>query len=527
MDVLQFQDVIAGYERVIAELTGDLRSVQAAHDELRASITILIEENRELAKELKGINAKRGKESSIEFELVDNLRQQLNLVLEEKEEIKLQLQQTSGNVDLLENELKLYKSDNVELIPKQQYMQTKHALNNAINQLKQSLKQSEDKQTKTVEDTLKKDEEINNLTHKLDDYKRKIHEAEETNEELRRNFYEKERRMQTLLLQNNEHREKVNEALQIVQAALNEKDAALMREVTVRTNVQKLNEELDSILNDIKEKFDRETARIKQEASKQRDALLKEIDSAKQRLDAKSIEIEKFHTKSIVLQNNIDKLLSTGSNANAIDDNTATSKLLVLEKNLESTFQKLLVSEKHNIQLKSDLEALKNDMEQMGVFYERTLKSKDVEKSSLQNTINQLQAFVRDKDLSVKSLSEEVRRLSEELAANKHELKTYAERVDRELDEAKKKIKEWKNAVESTEKLNKKLLVETKEILNRMDEALRRSKSDGRKLRKDLVLAQRTVEEYKRKAVECREMMRVLTVDFNNVDDNLKQNILS
>lgn len=458
--------------------------------------------------------------------------------MQEKEDIKTLWQTAKNNAEILENELKLYKCDTLELLPKQQYIDMKQSYEDNIkklyHQLKLAQKSLDNKQTEIAAIIDSKKTEIENvkkLETKLDGLKTKIAQLEDVNDELRNSFHEKERQIQNVMIQNSDYREKVTEALQVVQAALNEKDGALLREAAVKSDIQKLNEELDTIVNEIKDKFKNDISKVREDANRKYEILLNDFNKITDELKIKSLEIEKYQTKSVILQNQVDKLLTGGINV----EESQTSKLLILEKNLEATFQKLLVSEKQNIQIKSDYEALKNDMEQMANYYDRMSKSKEVERTSLQNSINKLQAFIKEKDLSIKGLNNEIDRLRSEITATEKEYKKYVENLEEKLDNERKgftdKRKELSGKIESTEKFNKKLILETKEIFSRMDSLVRSLKADNHNLKRDNETLVLKVEEFKIKLTQCKEMMRVLNLDFTNINsgytESQEPNILS
>lgn len=102
--------------------------------------------------------------------------------------------------------------------------------------------------------------------------------------------------------------------------------------------IQKLNDTLQDIVRETEDKIKNEVNTLKIEYNFKYERLLKDLKITEEEIKSKSLEIEKYSTKCKLLENEIEKFQKGIFN---IDD-SRTSKLLVLEKNLESTFQKLV-----------------------------------------------------------------------------------------------------------------------------------------------------------------------------------------
>lgn len=108
--------------------------------------------------------------------------------------------------------------------------------------------------------------------------------------------------------------------------------------VLLLDEIQKLNETLQDIVEETEEKIKNEVNKLKIEYNFKQEQLSKDLKIAEEEIKAKFLEIEKYSTKCKLLENEIEKFQRGIFN---IDENR-TSKLLILEKNLESTFQKLV-----------------------------------------------------------------------------------------------------------------------------------------------------------------------------------------
>lgn len=91
-------------------------------------------------------------------------------------------------------------------------------------------------------------------------------------------------------------------------------------------------------MKETEEKIKSEVAQIKIEYTKKVESLQVELKKVESEVLMKNLEIEKYSTKCSLLENELDRF----KKGNFTIDDMHTSKLLVLEKNLESTFQKLV-----------------------------------------------------------------------------------------------------------------------------------------------------------------------------------------
>lgn len=101
---------------------------------------------------------------------------------------------------------------------------------------------------------------------------------------------------------------------------------------------EKLIQEMTEIVNECKEKIKHETNRITAEHNKKQKALLEEMSRGHNEIKNKSSEIEALNKKCGLLEAEIERM----HKGHCIIEESDINKLLVLEKNLESTFQKLV-----------------------------------------------------------------------------------------------------------------------------------------------------------------------------------------
>lgn len=91
-------------------------------------------------------------------------------------------------------------------------------------------------------------------------------------------------------------------------------------------------------MKETEEKIQNEVAIVKTEFGTIQEKLQTNLKNLENEISLKNLEIEKFSTKCSLLESELDRFRK----GNITMDDMHTSKLFVLEKNLESTFQKLV-----------------------------------------------------------------------------------------------------------------------------------------------------------------------------------------
>lgn len=89
------------------------------------------------------------------------------------------------------------------------------------------------------------------------------------------------------------------------------------------------------------------------------------------------------------------------------------------------------MSEKQNIQLSSEKELLKNDLEQMAQIYERNLKAKEVEMSTLKAKIHRLEGELSDSYTQTNKITERMSKLNEQISKTEKEFEEEKEKLQR------------------------------------------------------------------------------------------------
>lgn len=103
-------------------------------------------ENQELSKQLALIQAQNPQQNDIENDsLITNLKQQITILLSEKDCISKLWQEGVKTMDHLEDELKVYRSGYDSFVPKKDFLQAKNLYENKIDELQLKLQHAEKK----------------------------------------------------------------------------------------------------------------------------------------------------------------------------------------------------------------------------------------------------------------------------------------------------------------------------------------------------------------------------------------------
>lgn len=291
-----------------------------------------------------------------ENDLIDNLKKQLASLAKEKESVVQLWQTTLKTVDYLEEELRLYEGRTHGYVPKTEIKKLNNsheeqikALNARINEynskiqeVKTTCQQELNQKSKLLEKSTTQLADAQSLINKLEielkQLQEKLKDSEEARNALQISLVDKNKQIDGFIVREEVAKNKVREAVNVVESALMEKDGALLREAQVREELARLSKIHVEALHESETKAKEKIPEIKSEYGSQVKQLEEELSKTKAKIQIKNLEIEKNVFKLEALQKQID-FLQTGTSQNRESD---MNKLLVLEKNLESTFQKLV-----------------------------------------------------------------------------------------------------------------------------------------------------------------------------------------
>ncbi|KAJ8952045.1 hypothetical protein NQ318_010955, partial [Aromia moschata] len=512
------------------------------HSSLHQTVKSLLEENKRLSKDLNDLLEFQDKRVSTheQDDLVENLKQQINALISEKDSTTKLWQNSIRTIDFLEDELKIFQAGTKGFIPRKDFIRIKHNYEEKISSLETSLnltqKKLEDVIKNTSNELVVKNDEVDkslqaqagafkivkNLESEILNLQKRLQDTEKMKVKLEKMVKDKEDVVDNLKRENSECRAKVREAVEIVAAALNEKDAALFREKAAKDDAGKMNQELCAVMSEAEEKIKNEASKVKSEYNLKYEQLEKDLKATQDKVASKHLEIEKFSTKCMLLENEIEKIRRGNLN---IDD-SKTSKLLILEKKSRVHFPE---AEKQNIQLTSERDSIRNDMEQMAGHYERTLKTKEIEKLTLQNKVKQLKLDLDESNVSLFRLTEKLEGVNSQIAQLEKTYQLQKQDQERSIRQSYsneitaihnsygEKIKALESQVGSLMEINKKWTSETKFIIENLEGVITDLKTEVQKLKVENKALKEKLKECVNKIGQYKTFMQLISQDVNKI----------
>ncbi|KAL3267128.1 hypothetical protein HHI36_011268 [Cryptolaemus montrouzieri] len=394
--------LIDNYEYLIKDLTLEIQTFQIEYSDLNSKIKNVVAENDKLTKDITYlINKQQVSDNDTllsDSHKIENLKKQLSLIVSEKDYTMQLWQNAVATIDHLEDELRIFQENKNDYVSKAEVLKLKNECKSKIKDLEDELVTTKTafamKDTVDFSETRKADflmnqdsstKIIQNLEEEILALQHRLKQSDKIKNELTRTINKQNKKIQNLEDKNKEYVVKVNEAVQIVEAACMEKDFALMREREAKDEMAKVSKSLLDVIEQAETKLKSEVAQVKSDFNSNLKNVLEDLKKAHSDSLLKQKEINTYAKQCALLENEIERLQNKMSQADM--DCDKTSKLLVLEKNLEKTFQKLLTSEKENIILNAEISRLKSDMEDMVRHFEKDIKKKEIEKTSLHNKI--------------------------------------------------------------------------------------------------------------------------------------------
>ncbi|KYB27921.1 hypothetical protein TcasGA2_TC008020, partial [Tribolium castaneum] len=504
INIQNFQSLIENYEAALKEVTGDLDDVQAEQKALKRALHENSQLRDELGRVYVDITKCEVEHTYKESDLVENLKKQLHTVIEEKEQAVKLWQNAASTVELLESELRIFHENTEGFIPKNQLTQLKNSYEAKLNELQDTVVRTKVKLEETINLKSKelqiKDKEIigslqsqdntfkiiKNLEDEILNLQQRLNDSNGNKEKLEKDVRLKNEEIDALKLKVKECKAKVSEALQVVEAALNEKDAALLREAEAKEETARFSQTLTEFI----EETDLKIRNIQSDHETRVEQMRQALEASQELVRVKEMEIETYVKKCAILENQIEDFRK---NRTYVDDG-GTSKILVLEKNLENTFQKLLLSEKQNIQLKSEMEDVKNDLDQMSHYYERDINAREAEKTALKNEIKRLKAELEQSFLRVSESTATINDLNEKISSMEinfkeqiKETKNSFQQTCQERQEMEtfhqQLVQELQEQLISQTEINRKWRTETKNITQQLEKIITELKSANNKMK--------------------------------------------
>ncbi|KAF5285341.1 hypothetical protein FQA39_LY04440 [Lamprigera yunnana] len=347
--------------------------------------------------------------------VIDNLKTQLSLTLQEKDTVVQLWQSALRNIDHLEEELKTYTEKTQDFVTKTKMKQMKQTYETKIQDLEREIvnlneriqvivsesskniaKKNNDLEQANY-DQIQTIDQMNILKGEMEQLQVKIGEIIKARGKTENSLKIKNQTINELREKNVECAQKVTEALQIVEAAFREKDAALLREKKYKDEVIKISKTLTEILDETSDKIKEDVNTIRQEC----DAKLKEaqemVNKSKDELNTKNTALQKS-MYDMDLNQSVNLLFQLSSEKSLVKLETEKKKI---KSEMEQIINKLqmdiqqLQSEKqalilNNESLKKRLKLHNKNMTEATEKIQKlkwTLKSKEEHDYSMQNEL--------------------------------------------------------------------------------------------------------------------------------------------
>ncbi|XP_050299162.1 sodium channel and clathrin linker 1-like isoform X2 [Anthonomus grandis grandis] len=532
-----------------------LKIKEKEHEDLKQELSSVILENKELSKTIFNIlDANQQKANIIEHnhEVTDNLKTQIQILITEKDYVSKLWQNAIKTIHKLEDNIKLFEAGYENFVPKKDHLKLKQVYEEQITQLKQQLLETKVKLEdiskqldakieikhceidQSLENQASALKIVKNLEAEVLQLQKKLLESANEKHKLEKLLRNKEDLIQNLKSANYDCLTRVTEAVGLVEAALQEKDAALFRERAMKEENEKLVQEMTEMIKECEVKIKKETIKITQEYEQKQKLLLEQLTHAQNGIQAKMCEIEGISKKCILLESEIERMHRGHCSIEERDIN----KMLILEKNMEATFQKLLLSEKQNIQLTSDKEVLKNDLQQMANIYEKDIKTKDVETSTLKTKISNLESDLNVSDRKIITLTENLLKIKEQFAKTQHEFKDELQKyktclqlncdtkIEKLTTNYNSNINQLKSQLQKKNEINQKWKQEIKVVTHSLEKLVVNLKSELTVLKKENKGMQEKMQEYEDKLRRYKIFIELISKDVTKINHlALKTNI--
>ncbi|XP_044749847.1 desmoplakin-like [Coccinella septempunctata] len=507
VDIGNLQVLIDNYEFLIQDLTNGIQIFQIEYSDLSEKVKNVVVENDKLSREITNYISKEQQNQSGDSnkpQIIENLKMQLNLISTEKDYAMQLWRNAITMIDNLEEELKTYQEVNKNSIPRSEAIRLKNECEGKIKSLQDELaltraalsKNDFFNIEKSRSDFLTKEDSstkiIKNLEEEILALQQRLSQSNQVKEELSKTINKQNKKIKSLEDRNKEYVTKVNEAVQVVEAACIEKDFALMRELESKDEMSKVSKSLLEAIENAELKLKSEVDQVKSDFNTNLKTVLDDLKKAHSDSVVKQNEINTYAKQCALLENEIERLQTKRGRTEEEED--GNSKLLILEKNLEKTFQKLLTSEKENIILNAETSRLRADMNDMIRNFENDIKSREIEKTRLNNKIAQMKQERVDGDKKYFELLEELegmrskllemkRGFKEEMEQKQNEIRlSHSEEINLIRRENETSLKELEDQLESQIELNRRWRSETKIIVAKLEGQIRRQRDIVKRL---------------------------------------------
>ncbi|XP_076250913.1 uncharacterized protein LOC143190493 [Rhynchophorus ferrugineus] len=456
INIIQIETSLQNYDRIIKQLNEELHKLQYDHNHLKIEFNAILEENKALSLRISELlKSKCNSENVVEAneQSINNLKEQIAELLTEKKTVMRLWQNSVKTVEKLEDQLQLFHAETERFIPKPELDKILISYEQKLRQMEQTLHCTKEKLHESLKNTLEEQDTrgikfekclenqstafkiIKNLETEILKLQSRLEYTVEQKTYLERSLKYKDDILQGMKHKNAEYWAKITEAVSVVDAALNEKDAALLRQHEIKVENENLLKRMDEMIRDYENKIEKEVLIVTRDFEKKQLMLLEDINRAQCDIKIKETELEECKKKCILLENDFKNIKLSSTDGNVL-------KLLELERKMETTFQSLVNSEKQNIQLAAEKQTMKNDIDQMASLYETNIKAKNTELESLKLKMERLEGELDECHKDIDKMTSKINKLNQEVLNKEAELKGSNRSIAMLKDEYASKIKE-------------------------------------------------------------------------------------
>ncbi|XP_044729317.1 chromosome partition protein Smc [Chrysoperla carnea] len=495
LDLAKISPIVAEYENLIKGLKEQIEYYKAEQCDIRREVQTVIEENNELNMQLKNALCVK---ASINFSTtpsdeVNNLKEQIQLINKEKE-IAINLwHETQKEVDNLESQLNDPNKVDPEIVEHYDYKKIIEELRKDYENSLKSNKTSLNQVDKLQDEVTDLEEKLSCMTKCRDELQLALNSCQDHLFQVEGNDISNIEQINLLTKENENH---------------------IKNEKQLKDEIVNLKQTLDQIIEEAGRKVKEESEIITNEYTSKLNKMLTEFKQLEDNYHDKCDQIS-----NLTVQNeSLKQQLETFRNNNQVDE--YEEKIRNLESKLDTTLNKLVLSERKNNQLVNEIESFKHDMDKMTREYERDIQIREMEVKKLENRI----IFMRDELNCInknfaktvddaKLYNDQLTVLQEELKRIKSKCEMYEQLCAQYtvIDEAKcLKSKYLESQIKLHSSLNHKWKQEVNDIILKFKTQLVKLVSDNKELKQ-------TNEYLKKELISSRELVAQYVSDLKNI----------
>ncbi|XP_044018136.1 spindle pole body component 110-like isoform X2 [Aphidius gifuensis] len=422
--------IIDEYETIIDDLQHELKTCKIVQLQLKNELEAVKEENKKtsvlIREEFNHASCVDCPGSNINTELIDNLKKQMTIIQFEKESIYQLWQMSLKAVDTLEEEIKLSKynfNDKQVNTIKETYSEAIKALEEKLVQAKNNFikyeklwetgklkieelnneKTNIEKKYKSLQDNLMKNNEdnqkiINNLQLELEKKENELLINKNSMKKLENDIIETKILAKKLTVKDQESKNKVAEAIELIETAMKEKESIAQREKILIDEKEKLEKQLTNLAETFAKRLENELEKSKDNYDKKINKYILEIKELKSELREKTTYLDRSQRECRLFEQELEKM-----NHGSDDFNEKTRlKVIELEEKLKEANEKLINNEE--IYKKKIQDKIRLSDERIVELEERLASVNDRLRRNQSYTAREMEERVREADDRVKDV---------------------------------------------------------------------------------------------------------------------------